>query len=209
MNNQLLLEIHNVKGIKELKMSMPLMPDLYAITGINGIGKSTLLSCITPRLRRPISFSPLIEYIEEDSSIIYKIGDTEEIWSLDNGTWKCVEQKNLPMRGFQEGSLTNGTRFLNISSFGFRYYKQLLNVDPTLIVQADQFVIENLGVILHNDKNYYINLYRLDRSKAERRYKYKGVVYYLKIKNRFISQFELSTANFFLLIYYISLITCL
>ena len=39
-------------------------------------------------------------------------------------------------------------------------------------------------MLIKNDKNYYADLYRLDRSKAERRYKYKGVVYYLKIKGR-------------------------
>ena len=57
MNYKLSLEIHNIKGIKEMTIDMALRPDLYAITGINGIGKSTLLSCITPRLKRPIIYT--------------------------------------------------------------------------------------------------------------------------------------------------------
>lgn len=198
-NNILTVEIRNVKGINHLKIDMPLNPDVYAITGINGIGKSTMLSCITPRLKRPVSFSSLTEFTSETSSIKYKINSAEENWTVKDEKWICSGAQELPLRGFQEGSLTNGTRFFNISSFGFRYYKKLLNVDSDLIVPADDFVKENLGRILQNDKTYYTNLYRLDRSKAERRYKYKGVVYYLKINDKIISQFELSTGEFLLI----------
>lgn len=187
MNNILSVDIRNVKGISHLRIDIPLTPDVYAITGINGIGKSTLLSCITPRLKRPVSFSSLTEFASEASFIKYQINATEEKWTVKNGVWSCSGAQELPLRGFQEGSLTNGTRFFNISSFGFRYYKRLLNVDPELVVPADDFVKENLGRILQNDKNYYTNLYRLDKSKAEHRYGYKGVVYYLKIKDKLIS----------------------
>ena len=49
------------------------------------------------------------------------------------------------------------------------------------------------------DELTYVDLYRLDRSKAASRYKYKGVVYYLKIKDKLVSQFELSTGEFLLI----------
>ncbi len=199
MKDKLCIEIHGVRGIGHLQINMPLAPDVYAITGINGIGKSTLLSCITPRLKHPISFTSLSDSTAEDSTIKFRIGEDEETWAVKNGSWVCTDAKKLSLRGFQEGSLTNGTRFFNISSFGFRYYKQLLDVDSNLILPADDFVIENLGQILQNDKTYYRDLFRLDRSKAEKRYKYKGVVYYLKIKGKLISQFELSTGEFLLI----------
>lgn len=199
MKDVLSVEIQNVKGIKHLNIDMPLTPDVYAITGINGIGKSTLLSCITPRLKRPISFSQLEKFSSEDSFIRYRINSTEENWSIQNGIWSCTGAQELSLRGFQEGSLTNGTRFFNISSFGFGYYKKLMNVNSELIVPADDFVKENLGKILHNNQSYYTNLYRLDRSRAARNYKYRGVVYYLKIKDKIVSQFELSTGEFLLI----------
>lgn len=199
MKDVLSVEIQNVKGIKHLNIDMPLTPDVYAITGINGIGKSTLLSCITPRLKRPISFSQLEKFSSEDSFIRYRINSTEENWSIQNGIWSCTGAQELSLRGFQEGSLTNGTRFFNISSFGFGYYKKLMNVNSELIVPADDFVKENLGKILHNNQSYYANLYRLDRSRAARNYKYRGVVYYLKIKDKIVSQFELSTGEFLLI----------
>lgn len=198
-NNILTVEIRNVKGIDLLKIDMPLNPDVYAITGVNGIGKSTMLSCITPRLKRPVSFAALTKFASETSSIKYRINSNEENWTVENEEWICNGAQELQLRGFQEGSLTNGTRFFNISSVGFRYYKKLLNVDPGLILPADDFVKENLGRILQNDKTYYTSLFRLDRSKAERRYKYRGVVYYLKINDKVISQFELSTGEFLLI----------
>lgn len=199
MGKVLSVEIQDVRGIGHLKIEMPLSPDVYAITGINGIGKSTLLSCITPRLKRPVSFSLLTEFASESSFIKYNIDSEEEKWVLSNGTWVSSNTPKLTLRGFQEGSLSNGTRFSNITSFGFRYYKQLLKVNPDLVVPADNFVKENLGKILQNNKNYYTDLYRLDKSKAARRYKYNGVVYYLKIKDKLISQFELSTGEFLLI----------
>lgn len=122
MNNILSIEIQHIRGIGHLKINMPLKPDVYAITGINGVGKSTLLSCITPRLKRPVSFSSLTEFASEDSFIKYTIDAVEEIWTLQGDAWSCSREEALPLRGFQEGSLTNGTRFFNISSFGFRYY---------------------------------------------------------------------------------------
>ena len=199
MKKELSVEINHIRGIGNLKIKMPLTPDVYAITGINGIGKSTLLSCITPRLKRPVSFLTLSEFSSPESSIKFKIDQTEELWTVENGTWECKGNQELFLRGFQEGSLTNGTRFINISSNGFRYYKQLLNGDPNLVVPADDFVKENLGIILQNDRKYYSDLYRLDRVKAEKRYKYRGVVYYLNIGNKLVSQFELSTGEFLLI----------
>ena len=38
MKNILTVEIQNIRGIGHLKINMPLTPDVYAITGINGIG---------------------------------------------------------------------------------------------------------------------------------------------------------------------------
>ena len=199
MKDILHVEIKNIKGIEELSINMPLNPDVYAITGINGIGKSTLLSCITPRLKRPVSFSSLSDKLTSDSSILYRINNKEELWGMQQNKWSCENAPSINLRGFQEGSMTNGTRFFNISTFGYGYYKKLLRVKHSLLAPADSFVKENLGLLLQNNPHYYSNLYRLDRSKAERYYKYKGVVYYLKIGEKFISQFELSTGEFLLI----------
>ena len=96
MKNILTVEIQNIRGIGHLKINMPLTPDVYAITGINGIGKSTLLSCITPRLKRPVSFDSLTEFSAEDSSIKYQLDSNLELWTVSNGTWTCAGTSTLP-----------------------------------------------------------------------------------------------------------------
>lgn len=167
MNNDLLIEIGNIKGINKLEINMSLEPNVYAITGINGIGKSTLLSCVSPRLKRPINFLSLTNYANENSYIKYKVGDNEEIWNIYNNQWLCNGSEDITekifLRGFQEGSLTNGTRFFNIFSLKFRNFKSIYSIRKELLISADDFVKENLGLLLQNDKDYYSDLYRLDR----------------------------------------------
>lgn len=119
MKNNLSVEINHIKGINNLKINMPLKPDVYAITEINGIEKSTLLSCITPRLKRPISFTSLSSLSEEGTFIKYTLDKTEEIWTFENNDWHCNGPAILPLRGFQEGSLSNGTRFLIYQPLAF------------------------------------------------------------------------------------------
>ena len=125
MKNSLSIDINHIKNIDHLTMTMPIDPDVYAITGINGIGKSTLLSCITPRLMRPVSFAALSKLSKNDSFIKYAIGDVEEIWTFKNGKWRCSCPPTLSLRGFQEGSLTNGTRF-------FQYICIWLSILPSI-----------------------------------------------------------------------------
>ena len=83
MSKVLSVNIQNIRGIFNLKINLSLSPDVYAITGVNGIGKSTLLTCITPRLHRPTSFEVLKSIATNESSIEYTIGDETEIWKYD------------------------------------------------------------------------------------------------------------------------------
>lgn len=201
MNTNILqIEIHQIKGISSLKIKLPLNPGVYAITGINGIGKSTLLSAIAPRLVRPINFSILrnFEYLD-NSFISYTIGKITEKWqpTKESRNWVCSIDPTLKLRGFQEGSITKGTRFLNSSSY--LSYKKLQQAKSEHLLLADDFVTENLGFILHNNKNHYTNLYRIDHNKAKNHYSYDGVPYFLKTNNRILSYFDLSTGEFLLI----------
>ncbi len=200
MNNDVLrVEINKIKGITSLKIDMPLTPDVYAITGVNGIGKSTVLTAISPRLTENINFSLLKSFdYSTDSFISFSVNEQTEMWKPDpSGDWYCTSEKVLKLRGFQEGSITKGTRFSNASSY--KAYKRLQNVDRNLLSPADNFVKETLGAILHNDKYYYDTLYRLDRNKAARRYHYFGVPYFLERNNQLLSHFDLSTGEFLLI----------
>ena len=199
MNKKLHVEINNIKGISSLEIDMPLKPDVYAITGINGIGKSTVLSSIAPRLVRPINFSMLRPFdYTDDSFISFTIDENTEKWQPQtNGRWTCSTSPTLNLRGFQEGSITKGTRFSNTSSY--KTYKKLQRVNRHYLLPADDFVRENLGLIVHNNKNYYEKLFRIDRNKAEQIYQYRGVPYFLETNNHLLSHFDLSTGEFLLI----------
>lgn len=198
-DNILQIKIKNIRSISFLEMNMPLNPDVYAITGINGIGKSTVLSAISPRLVRPVNFSMLRTFdYKADSYISYSLNGVNEVWKPnEQGQWSCTPEPSLNLRGFQEGSITRGTRFSNISSY--RAYKKLQHVNPHLVVPADLFVKENLGLILHNNKYYYQNLFRLERDKAYRFYHYSGVPYLFQNGEQLLSYFDLSTGEFLLI----------
>lgn len=200
MNTDILqIEINQIKGISSLKIELPLRPDVYAITGINGIGKSTLLSAIAPRLVRPINFSMLRSFDYLDNSFIsYTIDGITEKWHpKKNREWVCSISPTLKLRGFQEGSITKGTRFLNASSY--LSYKKLQQAKSEHFLPADDFIRGNLGFILHNNKNYYEKLFRIDRNKAKKHYHYNGVPYFLENNNRILSHFDLSTGEFLLI----------
>lgn len=195
---KLTIEISNIRGIGKMEINLPIIPDVYAITGLNGVGKSSLLACLTCRLIRPINFVGLHsqDYTEE-SCIKYRIGDKSETWRPTKEGWKVFPQQTLNLRGFQEGSMTQGTRFSHI--FGFGYYRSLLKVRSNLLNPADEFVVKNLGAILHNKPDYYEGLFRLDRTKAKKYYNYDGVLYYRKIEEKLISQFDFSTGELMLI----------
>ncbi len=53
------MRINNVKCIKELSFSFPLEAGIYAITGENGSGKSTVISCASSVFYQ----MPMTEYI--------------------------------------------------------------------------------------------------------------------------------------------------
>ncbi len=54
------MHINNVKSIKSLTFSFPLEKGLYAITGENASGKSTLVACELPQFVRTVQKHPCV-----------------------------------------------------------------------------------------------------------------------------------------------------
>ena len=81
---ELVMHINNVKSIKDLTFSFPLQKGLYAITGENASGKSTLVACASS-----VFFNmPMIEYFGRPSgsaSIEFTMGETSRKWEYKNG----------------------------------------------------------------------------------------------------------------------------
>ena len=65
----------------------------------------------------------------------------------------------------------------------------------SILIDADDFVKETLGYILHNDKGYYQNLKKIKSKKNAEKYKFRGMPYFIKVNEKYISQYNMSSGE--------------
>ena len=53
----IIMKIHNIKSIKDFEFEIPTEKGLYAITGENASGKSTVISCAATAFYNPTLYS--------------------------------------------------------------------------------------------------------------------------------------------------------
>lgn len=185
------LKIHNLKFIKDYTLSFSLNKGLYAITGENASGKSTIISS-TACLFYEI---PMYDYFGkpcDDSLIRFEIEDTVFQWCSKNGKWSKDFPSKLPIGGFFEGSIIYGNRFKNTY---FSVIRKLDEMNINAMNAADNYVRENLGLILHNNPNYYSNLFRL-KPDIVSKHRLASAPYFYKAENgTLISQARMSTGE--------------
>lgn len=188
---QLVMNIHNIKSIKDLTFSFPLEKGLYAITGENASGKSTLVTCASTVFYN----APMNEHfgkLPEDAFINFELEDTWRRWSFSHNRWNMTNSPNrMAINGFYEGSIIFGNRFKNTNFYALR---ELDGVSINDLEVADEFVQKNLGDILRNDPTYYSNLYSMKES-AKKSYNLRGHPYFRQIDGKFISQARMSTGE--------------
>lgn len=158
------MTIKNVKCIKELTFSFPLEAGIYAITGENGSGKSTVISCASSVFYQ----MPMTEFFgcPNNASIEFELKGTTRKWVFDGQKWYPESSKNkMKINGFYEGSIIFGNRFRDTKLSVINVLDQVSISD---LYQASAFVKENLGLILRNDKDYYSNLYVVKKHIADK-----------------------------------------
>lgn len=160
---ELKMTIKNIKGIQNLEFTFPLIPGIYAITGENGSGKSTLISCASTLFYT----MPMTEHFgrPRNASIEFQLDGTTRQWIFNGSTWEQKNSENkMKINGFYEGSIIFGNRFkdtrIGIINILDSIQKKDLN-------EASSFIKENLGLILHNDINYYKDLCVIKKSVAD------------------------------------------
>lgn len=189
---QLVMQINNVKSIESLKFTFPLGKGLYAITGENASGKSTLVACASS-----VFFNmPMIEYFgrpSDTASIEFTMDGASRKWEYSDGRWHSTASgPKMNLKGFYEGSIIFGNRFKDTNMKALRI---LDNITPNDVDIADEFVRTNLGRILHNDESHYDKLYSIKES-VKRDNKLVGHPYFYEIKSgKFISQARMSTGE--------------
>ena len=190
--NNIGLEIKNLKQIKILEFDITLKKGIYAIIGNNGVGKSSLITClgklVEPNCLRE-EFKGNNSYIE--TKIIYKIRDRNIEWTKPKN-WTVSSNNNIDMprfNGIFEASLITGQRFNHIE----HKYKTIQQNQLKHTIKVDEFIIENLDYILNGIRTKkYDEMYYMSNSKVKE-------LYFIKYGNDFITEFYFSAGEYFLL----------
>ena len=187
----------SIRNIKRLcgDIEIPLKNDIYAITGNNGTGKSTLISILS-RLVPPYSFRLSNVDIDDDSVVEFSVYDKHNKWTFQNGRYTHFGDP-IFFEGRYEGSLFYGKRFEDS-----KIVEELINdgrIAEDLLIQAEKFIVQTLGKILHDDENYYKRIMRLKNRDLANQFNLKNLPYFMVVDGKIISQYKMSSGECLLL----------
>jgi len=186
------VKIHKIKSIKHLEIDFPVEKGLYAITGQNGSGKSTVVTCASSVFFH-ISIKDYLGITEDDSYIDFELAGATRSWRKnEKGKWEKKSTGNMNIKGFYEGSVIFGTRFRNTS---YHILKKLERVDSIKLKPADDFIRKNLGKILHNDEAFYEKLFSVSNADTTEDIQFSGNIFYYEKDGNMVSQFHMSTGE--------------
>ena len=189
------MTIRKIKSIDFLEIDLPTEKGLYAITGTNGSGKSTVVTCAASAFF-DMQMNEYFGKTEDDSQIIFKLGDVTKTWSKRDGKFGKYWDKRFSgyfyLKGFYEGSLIYGNRFRNSN---YQNLKKLDRVSDDMLKKSPDFIRENLGLILHNDINFYEKLQQLDDKRRNQDIGLSGDLFFYQKGDRRVNQFHMSTGE--------------
>lgn len=188
------MTIHGIKGIKHGIIELPVENGIYAIVGNNGTGKSTIMSCLAQLISRHNLGLLKPEDYSIDSYIEFIYETKKDKWYCEDGFWKTdTFPHSLKFNGTYEGSLFYGMRF-----------KDSKNVDELMengnimeedIVDADLYIQESLGRILHGTSTYYSNIKRIRNRYIAEKLGLKNTPYFMTTGSSLISQYRMSSGE--------------
>ena len=186
----------SIKGIRNIAVAdihLPFENGLYSIVGTNGCGKSTIMLCLS----QLISNKRLDTLFDGDT-----LGNSEVGFSYDgrNALWKetatckwSLSGDDIHFNGMYESSLFYGTRFRDSSNVEDLLRRGLIqNVD---IVDADDYIKDQLSYILHGDNTHYRALKRLKNRKIAQKLGFSNQPYFLDVNGHLISQYRMSSGE--------------
>lgn len=186
------MHIHKIKCIDDLKLSFPMEKGLYAITGQNGSGKSTIAACTSTAFyyfRKQDFFGET----DIDAYISFEFdGKTLKYSKKNEEEWTYTGKSHFPLHGFYEGSLIYGTRFKDTAYGKLKYLSSIKDVD---LEPASDYIRRNLGIILQGNENFYEKLWILPQEKST----FSGNIFFYEKNGKRISQFHMSTGENLLL----------
>ena len=121
------VQIQNIKGINDFTFQIPSEKGLYALTGENGTGKSTIMSCAACSFFN-VSLDDYFGKPRDNSKITFCYGKHHKIIESANGEW-LSPKGNLNITGFFEGSIVFGNRFKDVD---YSLLKSFANIDKKI-----------------------------------------------------------------------------
>lgn len=192
MNNILNIKIERLKHINSIDLNLPIKKGLYAITGANGTGKSSIMTVVSKVIRKSAFEVFQSQDYSSNSKITITYDGKENIWTKANRGWSCNSSDLISFEGFYEGSIIHGMRFSDAN------YDSLLKaekVNDTILTDADSFVQHNLSYILHGNTDFYKNLKRIKHKKIAQHKAFKGIPYFIEGTNGTVNQFCMSAGE--------------
>lgn len=199
MKDKITIEIKNLKSFKHLKAELPLIKGIYAITGQNGIGKSTFLSALS-KFVYPSALNSYLgdTKLYQGAEILY--GYNEQNWHWEKQeSWKqkVVNNKNLKINGTFESSLIFGNRFSDAHKSSIAKTYRMIEED---VVDASDFVKKKLGFILKNNENAYLTLKKLPSIEKAKELGFNSIQYlYTSKEQNIVHQLRMSSGEFLLI----------
>lgn len=187
------VQIHKIKCIEDLSWEFPIEKGLYAITGQNGSGKSTIAACASSVFYQ----LPMKQYFgetERDAQISFELGMAKRTWKKNkNNAWQNEsEGPKMEIKGFFEGSLIFGNRFRDMQ---IDKINQLDYVNKDKLHLANDFIRKNMGYILQGDDSFYEKVWAVSHNYEG----FDGNIFFYEKNGKKISQFHMSTGENLLL----------
>lgn len=186
-NREIKIIINNIKQIEKMEFILKLEKGIIVISGDNASGKSTLLTCIAKLVQRS-SLKNEFRGIYKNGSISYisSFSNKEFIWKK-NPNWYEINSEHKDMffvGGFFEASILNGLRFNQLENKNsLRDYKDGHN--------ASEFIKEELDSIINGKSTGYFDNLKYTKT--------RNMVYFLEHDDNYISEYDFSTGEYFVL----------
>lgn len=194
MSLEIQLKIQKIKNINNFDYTFSFQKGIYALVGENAVGKSTVMSAIASVVYgqnlKKLGDSELCS----NSMVNIKCLDQENTWLFDEETKKLKSDSlGISFYGIYEGSVFNGTRFEDMQNLDD------LIADESFISQlvpATDDLKDALSQILHGQKGYYKELYKLKTMDIARRYGLGNMPYFLKLNSgKYVSKYKMSSGE--------------